>query len=117
MNFTAGPRCWRFLTGGGKEAAAFLLSVRGTCQEGQSWELVGFQPHHGRGSSWEPCVKSEVLELGQGRSNAVGRQRVDGGVRAGTQARWGVVWCGVTGACVAWRGEGASRGLRKLLKT
>lgn len=31
------------------------------------------------GCSWEPCIKSEVLEICQGRRNTVGRGRVGPG--------------------------------------
>lgn len=35
-----------------------------------------YKPTTNQGCSWEPCVKSEVLEIGQGRSNTVGRGRL-----------------------------------------
>lgn len=63
---------------------------------GQSEEWVAYKPTMSQGYSWEPWVESEVLEIGQGRSNTVGRGRVGSGrgrywvdsiMRAGTQAR------------------------------
>lgn len=71
---------------------------------------MGFQTYHEWGS-WESCVKSEVLELGQSRvilweekgGRKGGRSWVDGIMRAGTQARWG---CDVTRARLAWQGKG-----------